>query len=197
MNTIFLEIAVIVLGLGLLLVDLWTAPEQKRWLGYGAAFGLLVLFCYSFKWDSTTTEFAFNHTYVLDGLALFFKRFFLLAAIIVLIIAVEFSDRIVAGISEYYGLIVLALSGMLFAASANDFTMLFVSIELITVTFYVLTSFQRNRLPSLEAGIKYLILGALSTGFTVFGIALVYGMAGTVDFQPISAKSAELAEHLI
>jgi len=197
MNSIFLEIAVIVLGLGLLLVDLWTAPERKRWLGYGAALGLVVLFCYSFKWDSTTTEFAFNHTYVLDGLALFFKRFFLLAAIIVLIIAVEFSDRIAAGISEYYGLIVLALSGMLFAASANDFTMLFVSIELITVTFYVLTSFQRSKLLSLEAGIKYLILGALSTAFTVYGIALVYGTSGTMSFEELARKSVALGTNRV
>src|SRR5436305_10788620 len=113
MNSIFLEIAVVVLGLALLLVDLWTAPERKRWLGYGAAVGMLVLFCYSFKLDGTTPQFAFHHTYVLDGLALFFKRFFLLAAVIVLIIAVEFSDRIATGISEYYSLVLLALSGML------------------------------------------------------------------------------------
>jgi NADH-quinone oxidoreductase subunit N len=58
-----------------------------------------------------------------------------------------------------------ALAGMLFAASANDFAMLFVSIELITITFYVLVSFQRSRLVSLEAGVKYLILGALSSAF--------------------------------
>ena len=68
---------------------------------------------------------------------------------------------------------------MLFASSANDFALLFVSLELITVTFYVLTSFQRGQLASLEAGVKYLIIGALSTGFTVFGIALVYGISGT------------------
>ena len=57
---------------------------------------------------------------------------------------------------------------MLFAASANDFALLFVSLELITVTFYVLTSFQRGRVASLEAGVKYLIIGALSTG--VYGL---------------------------
>jgi NADH-quinone oxidoreductase subunit N len=194
MNTslIFLEIAVLVLGLGLLLIDLWTAPEKKRWLGYGAALGLAVIFCYSFNFSGSTAQYAFNHTYVLDGLALFFKRFFLLAAIIVVLIAVEFSDRIHTGISEYYSLIVLALAGMLFAASANDFTMLFVSIELITVTFYVLTSFQRSKLLSLEAGIKYLILGALSTAFTVYGIALIYGSSGTMSFEELARKGAEL-----
>jgi len=120
-------------------------------------------------------EFAFGQSYVMDDLALFFKRFFLLAAVIVLLMSAEFAGRLEPGISEFYSLILFALSGMMFAASANDFPMLFVSIELITVTFYVLTSFQRHRLASLEAGVKYLILGALASAFLVYGIALIYG----------------------
>jgi len=194
LSLIFLEVAVLILGLALLLLDLWTTQERKRWLGYGAAIGTLILFCYSLRIDASVPQLAFNGSYVLDGFALFFKRFFLLAATIVLIIAVEFSERIRSGISEYYSLVVIALAGMLFASSANDFSMLFVSIELITMSFYVLTSFQRNKLPSLEAGIKYLILGALSTAFTVYGIALVYGSAGTMSFDLIAAKSAALAD---
>src|SRR5438445_13109445 len=76
---------------------------------------------------------------------------------------------------------------MLFAASANDFVMLFVSVDLITVTFYVLTSFQRRRLGSLEAGVKYLILGALSSAFMVYGIALIFGTTGKMNFEAIAA----------
>jgi NADH-quinone oxidoreductase subunit N len=126
--------------------------------------------------------------YVLDGLALFFKRFFLLAAFLVLLIAVEFSDRIAAGISEYYALIVFALAGMMFAASANDFALLFVSIELIAITFYILTSFQRGQQKSLEAGVKYLILGGAASAFMVFGIALVFGTTGSMNFGEIATK---------
>jgi len=194
-SLMILEIAVLVLGLGLLLLDLWTPPDRKWLLGYGAAAALALVLGYSFiKFGlAAAPQTAFGHSYILDGLALFFKRFFLLAAIIVLLMAVEFSDRIESAISEFYSLVVLALAGMMFAASANDFTMLFVSVELITVTFYVLISFQRTRLPSLEAGIKYLILGALSTAFTVFGIALVYGISGTMAFEELAKRSADLA----
>jgi len=192
-SLMILEIAVLVLGLGLLLLDLWTPPEQKRQLGYGAALAVAVVLCYSFRLDVSQAQYAFGQSYVLDGLALFFKRFFLLAAIVVLIMAVDFSDRIETGISEFYSLVLFALSGMMFAASANDFTMLFVSIELITVTFYVLISFQRSRLPSLEAGIKYLILGALASAFLVYGIALVYGTGGTMSFGELAKVSAGLA----
>jgi NADH-quinone oxidoreductase subunit N len=132
-------------------------------------------------------------SYVMDGLAVFFKRFFLLAALIVLVMAAEFAGRIETGISEFYSLVLFALSGMMFAASANDFSMLFVSVELITVTFYVLTSFQRNRLPSLEAGVKYLILGAMASAFMVYGIALVYGTTGTMNFVELGVKARTLS----
>src|SRR5437867_13436461 len=136
---LILEIAVLALGLALLLLDLWTPPSRKPLLGYGAAAALALILAYSFlKFDSSTVQFAFGHSYLLDGLALFFKRFFLLAAIIVLLMAVEFASRIETAISEFYSLIVLALAGMMFAASANDFAVLFVSVELITVTFYIL-----------------------------------------------------------
>src|SRR5688572_21594191 len=104
-----LELAVLALGLGLLLLDLWTAPERKPFLGYGAAAALGLVLLFSFlRFDSAETIYAFGGNYVMDGMALFFKRFFLSAAIVVLIMSVEFSDRIATGISEYYSLIVFA-----------------------------------------------------------------------------------------
>jgi NADH-quinone oxidoreductase subunit N len=189
-----LEICVVGLGLVLLVGDLWLPSERKRHLGYAAAFGLGLLLLASVSGCGGCGVFgtAFGGMYVQDALAIFFKRFFLLAAMLVLIMASEFSDRIAAGISEYYSLILFSLAGMLFASSANDFTLLFVSLELITLTFYVLTSFQRNRWVSLEAGVKYLIIGALSTAFTVYGIALVYGTSGTMNFQELAAKAGQL-----
>jgi NADH-quinone oxidoreductase subunit N len=75
---------------------------------------------------------------------------------------------------------------MMFAASAHDFIMVFVSLELITVSFYILVSFQRYRLGSLEAGVKYLIIGAVSTGFLVFGIALIFGSSNTTNFSSLN-----------
>jgi NADH-quinone oxidoreductase subunit N len=193
-SAMILEIAVLVLGLGVLLIDLWTAPEGKRFLGYGAAAGLFLIFVFSFfRFSGAETQMAFGGMYVVDGLALFFKRFFLAAAIIVILMSVEFSDRIEAGIAEFYSLITFALCGMMFAASVNDFTMLFVAMELITVSFYILTSFQRGRLMSLEAGVKYLILGALASAFLVYGIALVYGTAGTMKFAVLAERAGDFA----
>jgi len=203
MNVLLLshELLVLVLALGLLLADLWLPLPAKRKLGYVAAVGvglilLYSLFCVAIP-AGQPVQYAFGKMYALDRLALFFKRFFLLAALVVLLMAVEFADRIAAGIAEFYALILLALSGMLFASSANDFALLFVSLELITVTFYVLTSFQRGLVSSLEAGVKYLIIGALSTAFTVFGIALVYGMSHTLNFGVLAGLAAQLGSNPI
>jgi len=192
-----LEIAVVALGLVVLLADLWLPAERRKMLGYAAAaaLGLLFLNTFTSHCSCASVGEAFGGMFVQDGLSVFFKRFFLLAAVLVLITAVEFSDRIAAGVSEYYSLIIFALAGMLFAASANDFVMLFVSIELITITFYVLTSFQRGKIVSLEAGVKYLILGALSSAFMVYGIALVWGTTGKFNFSELAMVAGRFADN--
>ena len=184
-----LEIWVIVLGVVLMLADFLIAPERRRFLAYLAIATLGILLITNL--GDVTTGTAFHGAFVQDTLAIFFKRFFLIAAMLVLFMSLEFSDRIAGGISEFYSLIAFALTGMLFAASANDFAMLFVSVELITITFYVLTSFQRSRLVSLEAGVKYLILGALSSAFLVFGIALVWGTTGQLNFTELARVAAQ------
>jgi NADH-quinone oxidoreductase subunit N len=194
------EWLVVGLGLALLLADLWLPASARRALGYVAVAGVAAILFSSLlfvKLSPGEAQYAFGKMYVLDGLALFFKRFFLLAAIIVLLMSVEFADRIESGIAEYYALVLFALAGMLFAASANDFSLLFVSLELITITFYVLTSFQRAQATSLEAGVKYLIIGALSTSFTVFGIALVYGISGMLNFGDLATVAALFAGNKI
>lgn len=194
MQLISLELAVAGLALLVLVLDLWTPAAHKPKLGYLAAAGVVgILLASLFNQTDPApggvalAEFGFNKMYVADGLATYFKQFFLLAAALVLLISIDFADRIQSGIGEFYALILFALAGMMFAASANDFVLVFVSLELITITFYVLTSFQRARLLSLEAGLKYLILGALSTAFTVFGIAFVFGSTGATNFSAIAA----------
>ena len=199
MNVALLNHEWLVLGLavGLLLADLWLPISARHRLGYMAVLGLSAILIYSFLQSVPNTHFAFGNMYVLDGLALFFKRFFLLAALVVLLMSVEFKQHIQTAHTEYYILILFALAGMLFASSANDFALLFVALELITVTFYVLTSFQRAQVASLEAGVKYLIIGALSTSFTVFGIALVYGISGKLNFTELSAVAQQFSDNKI
>jgi NADH-quinone oxidoreductase subunit N len=193
-SLIMLEISVIGLGLVLMLADLFVPAERRRFIGYAAVVALGVLLVTSLSGNGSCGQFgtAFGGMFVNDALSLFFKQLFIVAAILVLFMAAEFSDKLAEGsVAEYYSLILFALAGMLFAASSNDFTMLFVSIELITITFYVLVSFQRGKITSLEAGVKYLILGALSSAFMVFGIALIWGTTGELNFTRLAAVAPQ------
>ena len=199
-SLIMLEISVIGLGLVLMLADLFVPAERRRFIGYAAIAALAVLLVTSLSGNGSCGQFgtAFGGMFVNDALSLFFKQLFIVAAILVLFMAAEFSDKLAAGsVAEYYSLIIFALAGMLFAASSNDFTMLFVSIELITITFYVLVSFQRSKLASLEAGVKYLILGALSSSFMVFGIALIWGTTGELNFTKLAVVAPQFADSQI
>ncbi len=196
MSLIVLEVLVIGLAILVLLADLWTPVAWKPKLGYVAAAGLLAILALSFFYGiGSEPRFSFHGDFVQDGLAVFFDRLFLAAALFAVLMGIEFADRIPTGIAEFYGLILMALAGMMFSASANDFVMVFASLELITVSFYILVSFQRARLRSLEAGVKYLIIGALSTSFLVFGIALIFGTSNTTNFIQLAARAGALAQN--
>ena len=188
LSLLSLEILVTALGLLVLLVDLWLPPERKRWLGRATIAALALLLVSTFTAHSSCAQSgeAFGGLFVQDALAVFFKRFFLLTTILVLVLAEEYSDRLAVGLAEYYALIVFALLGMLFAASAANLVLLFVAVELITSTFYILVGFTRGRVRSLEAGAKYLIFGALASAFMVFGIALVWGTTGKFNFSELA-----------
>ena len=133
--------------------------------------------------------------------ALFFKRFALLTTIIVLIISLEYRDVIRrfifgvhsdAGLAEFYALPVFTCAGLMWMASAIDFVMIFVSLELVTISFYILVAYMRRNTGSLEAGVKYLVLGALSTGFFVYGVTWVFGVTGTTNLAQAAAAMRAL-----
>src|SRR5437879_3129339 len=95
-----LELAAAGIGLVILLLDLWTPPERKRLLGYGAAAALAFVFLFSFKFSGSPGS-ALGGSYVIDALALFFKRFFLLAGIVILILSADPAAQIDQAISEF------------------------------------------------------------------------------------------------
>ena len=190
LGAVQLEALLVGLALATLLGDAFWPTLNKRSLGLGlAALVTLVLF-YSFTLSAETTT-HFHGMYRLDPLALYFKRLFLVATLMVLVMGAEFVGRFESGVAEFYALVLLAATGMLLTASVNDFILMFVALELITITFYVLTSFLRRQVQSLEAGTKYLILGALASGFTVYGIAYIFGTTGTTNFDTLAVTLAK------
>jgi len=120
-----------------------------------------------------------------DGAAKFFHLFFLAVAALVIWMGDEVQEPVSHG-GEFAIMPLFTTVGLMLLASANDFMVLFVALELVTISFYILVAYQHRSLVALEAGVKYLILGALSSAFLVMGIAYIFGMTGTTHFDAIT-----------
>jgi NADH-quinone oxidoreductase subunit N len=200
-----LEIAVLVLGVLVLLFETFANQIDKRTFAYTAMLGLATVFAATFVLPDSATEIAdtgFWSFYTADPLAIFFKRFSLVTTILVLAMMVDYAPVVrdaihsaspQAGLGEFFALPVFTCAGLMWMASAIDFVMIFVSLELVTMSFYVLVAFMRRNAGSLEAGVKYLILSALSTGFLVYGITWIFGVTGETNLARVSAALANPA----
>ena len=178
------EFQLLVWALVLLAYDAFCPQTKPRTMACLAILGPVLVLAASF-FEPLTLEVGsyFHGLYSVDGLSIFFKQFFLVTLIVVLWMAREFVEELPVARNEFFILPQLTAIGMLLLASAVDFTTMFVALELVTISFYVLVAYQRNKPAALEAGVKYLIIGALSTGFLVYGIAFFYGNTGTTSFD--------------
>ncbi len=196
-----LEIAVLVLGMLVLLFEAFVERIDKRTLAF-AAIGALtaVLIGTWFLEPGPALESAtgFWSFYTADPLAIFFKRFALLTTIVVLVMMIDYAPVLrssagattQSGLGEFFALPIFTCAGLMYIVSAIDFVMIFVSIELVTISFYVLVSFTRRNPTTLEAGVKYLVLSALSTAFLVYGITWIFGVTGETNLQRITTAFA-------
>ncbi|MFT3990598.1 MAG: NADH-quinone oxidoreductase subunit N [Luteolibacter sp.] len=201
MPAYYLEALTVLLGIILLMAEAFSSGKSKAWVGLIAALGLAIILGLTVtaigpqqKPDAAWASWPIWNFYQFDSLAKFYKGFALLTTLIIIILAVDYRGILARftdhpgsenGTGEYYCLPVFACSGMMWLASARDLAGAFVALELVTVTFYILVAYMRRNVGSLEAGVKYLILGALSTGFLVYGIAWIYGTTGTMNFNTL------------
>jgi NADH-quinone oxidoreductase subunit N len=130
---------------------------------------------------------AFQEMLVIDRFSAFFKGLFLLTGAVVIVMTREASRQLPANIGAFYVLLLSAVLGTLVLASVNDLLMLFLGLELLTFSLYIMAAYLRTDARSVEAGMKYLILGSVSSGFLVYGVALLYGFAGSTSFPAIRA----------
>jgi NADH-quinone oxidoreductase subunit N len=208
MPAYYLEALTVTLGIILLMAETFCSCKNKAWVGIAGAIGLTLILGLCFvaigpdaKPAASWSTWPLWNFYQFDGLAKFYKIFSLAATILVLLLAVDYRKILArftetpdseSGTGEFYTLPIFACAGMMWLASAKDLAGAFVALELITVTFYILVAYMRRNVGSLEAGVKYLILGALSTGFLVYGIAWVYGSTGTMQLAAIPAAIGHL-----
>src|SRR5256885_8712870 len=198
-----LEIAVLVLGMAILLVEAFVTKIDKRILAFVAIAGLaLVLVASFFVAPSAPTSQAtgFWSFYTADRLSIFFKQFSLLTTIFILILMIDYAPVVRTsfpgtqdGLGEFFAVPIFTCAGLMYLVSAIDFVFIFVSLELVTISFYVLVSFTRRNPITLEAGTKYLVLSALSTAVLVYGIAWIFGVTGQTNLHRVAEALANPA----
>src|SRR3981081_410515 len=129
---------------------------------------------------------AFHGSFVLDSYARFLKILALAGSAVTILLSIEFLSLPGRQKFEYPVLILLSTAGMLVLVSAADLIALYLGLELMSLALYVVAAFDRDNVRSTEAGLKYFVLGALSSGMLLYGCSLIYGFTGTVNFAAIA-----------
>ena len=193
----YLEVAVLVLGAVILLIESFSSKLDRRYLGYAALVGLTLIFLATFRVapQTATSSAPFWDFYSADATSLFFKRIALATTAGVIVMILDFAPLVATGIQgatpqsglgEFFALPLFTCAGLMWMSSAIDFVLIFVSLELVTISFYVLVGFTRRNPASLEAAVKYLVLSAVATGFLVYGITWIFGATGETNLQKIT-----------
>lgn len=178
------EIFLAVVGMALLMLGAFRREESGTLVAWLAVASFLVA-AVMVLFGPNQATLAFNALYVADGFAAFAKILVLLGAALTLLLSISYNERARINKFEFSVLIVYAVVGMLMMVSANDLISLYMGIELQSLSLYVIAAFRRDTLRSSEAGLKYFVLGALSSGILLYGMSLVYGFAGTTSFDSL------------
>lgn len=192
MTPIMPEIFLSVLAMALLLINVFVPSGQKSYIGYISFIGVVASAVLAGTGWGAHVE-SFNGSVVLDNFATFFKIIFLISAGLAILISDQYMVREECNHGELYPLILFTVVGMMLMASGTDLMTIFLGLEVMSVSLYVLAGFNRANRKSNEAGLKYFLLGAFSTGFLLYGMALIYGATGTTRIAIIAAKVAQMS----
>ena len=185
LNIIFPEIFLSVYAMVALLGVVYTSKDElaKRVTWVTAFIFILVAFLIIFSEEKT--EIAFGGMFIDDAFSRFSKIIILLSAAVVLVMGQEYMSRRGFLRFEYPLIVTLSVVGMMVMVSAGDLMSLYMGLELQSLALYVIAAFKKDSVKSTEAGLKYFVLGALSSGLLLYGSALVYGYSGTTLFSGI------------
>lgn len=185
------ELILVLVGLAILLSGLFLGPNNKNILGYVAGVGLFAALCLTVG-GLAVNETLFYGTITIDALSQFFKIVFISVSLLVTIASIKYTEGN-KNADEFFTLLLFSTIGMMVVASANDLITLFVGFELASLSTYALAGFEKNNPKSIEAAMKYFIIGSLSSALMLFGISFVYGMTGTTSIPGIAENAGALA----
>ena len=186
------EILVILTAVALLILDLWLSERTRTALAPLVLVGLAAATA-ALLFGTPRSGEMFGGRFGMDPVAWWFKLLFLLAGFVTVVLSMDLLDgraRVrVRGIGfrgEYYTLLLSTVAGMMCLISARDIVTLYVSLELATIPLFALAAWRRDNVQSGEAGLKYVIIGALASAFLLYGLGLLYGLTGQMDLAAIA-----------
>ncbi len=183
-NAIGPELIITITAMILLLLSFGVRSRSKELIPYLSLVGIIIALVYTLAlWGRQ--EYGFQNFLILDNYALFFKIVFLLTAALTILMSIRYLQEEGFDYGEYYALILFATVGMMLMAAAADLIIIFLGLETFSLSIYVLAGFFRNQPKANESALKYFLLGAFSSGFLLYGIALIYGATGTTNLKKI------------
>jgi NADH-quinone oxidoreductase subunit N len=180
------EIVLAILAMALLMYGVFAKRDVSGHITYGAI-GALAIVAVLVIWSGSDTKTALGGAFVSDAFARLMKVLALFGSAVAIVLSVHFMKRSNTLRFEYPILIMLAATGMMLMISANDLIALYMGLELQSLALYVVAAIDRDNAKSSEAGLKYFVLGALSSGMLLYGASMVYGFTGATSFPQIAA----------
>lgn len=180
------EFLVAGLALAVFSADLFLPESHKGKTAGLSIVGLVLIFIFTFWHLDGVDEVLFGGLVRFDVYSLFFKEFFLLTGIIIIISSLQFVKRYLSQPGEYYAIILTSVCAMMFMAGSGELLTAYISLELLSFCLYVLAGYSRTDPKSHEAGVKYILLGAFSSALLLYGISLLYGSLSTTSFSEMA-----------
>jgi NADH-quinone oxidoreductase subunit N len=164
--------------------------DRRHQIGYWALFALVVTLALvvrmALEIGGGAAAPAFSGQFALDAFSLWFKVIFLAGGALTVMLSLRYMDIERAQSGEYYALILFAVVGMMFMAGASNFILIYIGMETMALSIYVLAGYLKDNRKSNEAALKYFILGAFSSGIFLYGVSLVYGFTGRLELSAVS-----------
>ena len=180
------EVELVLFGLAILLFDFMLGVRDKTGNAVFAMLGVIFSGISLYRLRGAVAAMpsgGFNSSIVVDPFFLFFGMIFLIATALVILLSVRYLQIEHENHGEYYALLLFATVGMMFMASGYDLIVQFLGLETMALSFYVLTGFLRHQRRSNEGAVKYLLLGAFSSGLLAYGFSLLYGIGAMADLS--------------
>lgn len=188
--TVLPELVLAAGGMGLLMIGAFRGDASVRLINV-LAVALLVLTMFLVVDSPAAKIVSFGGSFIVDAFARFFKQLVLIGSGVAILMSIRFLEIEKQFRFEYPLLILLATAGMMVLISAGDLIALYLGVELMSLSLYIIAAFHRDSVRSTEAGLKYFVLGALSSGMLLYGASLIYGFTGTVSFSGIAEAARQ------